>query len=116
MTGKQLNAIEKELSKRGYRKYTDCLVSSESWAWFKTIGKGDGGQGCQAAFRVWDFAKYGQTGADAYGLDFWASPLDTDSRIDIESNWEPLCDIDAFERMAADFDKFAREHLNNAKK
>lgn len=63
MTSEQLQALEAELGHRGYRKYTDCLTSYESWAWFKTFGKekDEGGyvvSGYQVAFRVWDFRKY----------------------------------------------------------
>lgn len=36
MTEKELQTIENELQKRGYKKYTTCLTSTESYAWFNT--------------------------------------------------------------------------------
>lgn len=57
MTPKQLKAIESRLQKRGYRKWTTALTSTESWAWFKSFGKeknedGHVISGYQIAFRV----------------------------------------------------------------
>ena len=39
MTEKEVEKIEAELQKRGYKKWTTALTSSEDWAWFKTFGK-----------------------------------------------------------------------------
>lgn len=116
MTEKELKAIESELEKRGYRKWTTALTSTETYAWFKTFDKEkdeDGYviSGYQIAFRVWDFRKYVDRNAPPYGFDFWTSPLGTDSRTDFTSNWEPICDIDTFERMAADFNQLVRKYL-----
>lgn len=110
MTDKELETIEAELEKRGYKKYTTCLTSTESWAWFKSFDKekdedGYVVNGYQVAFRVWDFTRYLDRGAPPYGLDFWTSALGTDSRMDFTSNWEPICDLDTFERMAEEFHK-----------
>ena len=110
MTTEELKKIEAELEKRGYRKYTTCLTSTESWAWFKSFDKEkdeDGYviNGYQVAFRVWYFScyMYRDKNIQPYGLDFWTSALGTDSRMDFTSNWEPICDIDTFERMAEEF-------------
>ena len=116
MTEKELETIEAELQRRGYRKYTTALTSSESWAWFKSFGKkqdeaGEVTDGYQIAFRVWDFTRYLDRGAPPYSLDFWTSALGTDSRMDFTSNWEPICDIDTFERMAEEFHKLVRKFV-----
>ena len=117
MTIQQLQFLEAELAKRGYKKWTRCLTSTESWSWFKTFEKeededGRVVSGYQIAFRVWDFTKYGQTDQNAYGLDFWASPISTDSRMDFTSNWEPICDVDAFEAMAKEFHDLSRKYID----
>lgn len=116
MTEKELETIEAELQRRGYRKYTTALTSSESWAWFKSFGKkqdedGEVTYGYQIAFRVWDFTRYLDRGAPPYSLDFWTSAQGTDSRMDFTSNWEPICDIDTFERMAEEFHKLVRKFV-----
>lgn len=116
MTDKELKKIEAELKKRGYRKYTTCLTSTESWAWFKSFDKEKNDDGCvvngyQVAFRVWDFTRYLDRNAPSYGFDFWTSALGTDSRMDFTSNWEPICDIDTFERMAEEFHNLVRKFV-----
>lgn len=121
MTEKELETIEAELQRRGYRKYTTALTSSESWAWFKSFGKkqdeaGEVTDGYQIAFRVWDGSKYpGCPKEHPYGLDFWTSALGTDSRMDFTSNWEPICDLDTFERMAKEFNALVRKYIKNEK-
>lgn len=117
MTPEELQSIEAELQRRGYRKWTSCLTSSESYAWLKTFGKvededGHVISGHQIAFRVWDFCRYVDRGAPPYGFDFWASPLGTDGCTGLTSSWEPIADIDTFERMAAEFEKLARKFIN----
>ena len=116
MTEKELKKIEAELERRGYKKYTTCLTSTESWAWFKTFDKekdedGYTISGYQIAFRVWDFRKYRDRDAPPYGFDFWTSALGTDCRMDFTSNWEPICDIDTFEWMAAEFHTLVRKFV-----
>lgn len=120
MTEKELETIEAELQKRGYKKYTSALTSTESYAWFKSFNKekDDDGyvvNGYQVAFRVWDFTRYLDRGAPPYSLDFWTSAQGTDSRMDFTSNWEPICDIDTFERMAAEFNQMVRKYLDELK-
>lgn len=115
MTADELQTLESELQKRGYRRYTTALTSSESYAWFKSFDKEtdeDGHliSGYQVAFRVWDLRKYRDRDAPPYGFDFWTSPLGTDFRTDFTSNWEPICDIDTFERMAAEFNQLVRKY------
>lgn len=118
MTAEQLKTIDAELQKRGYKKWTTALTSSEDWAWFKTFGKkqdeaGEVTDGYQIAFRVWDFTRCLDRGAPPYGFDFWTSAQGTDSRMDFTSNWEPICDIDTFERMAEEFHQLTRKYLQN---
>lgn len=118
MTSKELKAIEAELERRGYRKYTHPLTSSESWAWFKNFDKEEDEEGrvisgYQVAFRVWDFTDYDRT--HHYGFDVWASPLGADDFADIEVDWEPICDVDTFERMAAEFNTMVRKFVNPEK-
>lgn len=118
MTAEQLKKIEAELQKRGYKKWTTALTSSEDWAWFKSFGKkqdeaGEVTDGYQIAFRVWDFQKYKDRNAPDYGFDFWTSALGAGSRMDFTSNWEPICDIDTFERMAEEFHQLTRKYLQD---
>lgn len=120
MTANELKAIETELQKRGYRKYAQCLTSNETYAWFKTFDKEKDDDdyvisGYQIAFRVWDSRKYVDRNASPYGFDFWTSPLGSAFRTDFTSNWEPICDIDTFERMAAEFNQMVRKFVNPEK-
>lgn len=120
MTANELKAIETELQNRSYRKYVQCLTSNETYAWFKTFDKeeGEGGHeisGYQVAFRVWDFRMYVDRHCPPYGFDVWTSPLGSDFRADLTSNWEPICDIDTFERMAAEFNQMVRKFINPEK-
>lgn len=113
MTPDKLQTIEAELQRRGYHKWTTDLTSTETYAWFKSFGKekdedGDVVDGYQVAFRVWDWSKYTPAG---FGLDFWTSAIGTDNRMDFTANWEPICDIDTFERMAAEFNQMVREFV-----
>lgn len=117
MTAEQLQAIETELEKRGYRKYANYITSNETYAWFKTFGKekdedGDVIRGYQIAFRVWAPANTPTVAPPCYGLDFRTTALGTDSRMDFISNWEPVCDIPAFEHMAAEFNQLVRKYAN----
>lgn len=100
MTLQELKTLEVELSKRGYKKRTTCLTSTETYAWFKTFGKekdedGEVINGYQIAFRVWDWRQYmyRDKNMPPYGFDFCTSPLNTDFRMDFTANWEPICDI-----------------------
>ena len=118
MTAEQLKTIEAELQKRGYKKWTTALTSSEDWAWFKSFDKekdedGYVVNGYQIAFRVWDFTRYLDRGAPPYSLDFWTSALGADSRLDFTSNWEPICDIAIFEQMADEFHQLTKKYLQN---
>lgn len=117
MNKEQLHTLENLLSERGYKKWTTCLTSTESWSWFKSFDKqydedGDTIAGYQVAFRVWDFTKYGDKDVNAYGFDFWTSPIGTDCRMDFTSNWEPISDLDTFEAMARDFYELTKRFVN----
>lgn len=119
MTVEQLQTLEAALQKRGYRKWTTRLTFSESWAWFKTFDKecdDDGNviNGYQVAFRVWDYTHFPQSHKQ-YGFDMWTSALGTHSRIDLTSNWEPICDIPTFERIAAEFNQLVRKYVTPEK-
>ena len=79
MTAKELQTIENELQKRGYKKYTTGLTSTESYAWFKAFDKEKDDDdyvisGYQIAFRVWDSRKYVDRNAPTYRFDF-SAPL-----------------------------------------
>ena len=118
MTEKELEKIEAELQRRGYKKYTTCLTSTESWAWFKSFGKkqdeaGKVTDGYQIAFRVWDFRKYKDRNAPDYGFDFWTSASGAVGRMDFTSNWEPICDIYTFECMAKEFHQLTKKYLRD---
>lgn len=117
MTENELQALEIELQKRGYKKWTTALTSTESYAWFKSFGEEKDEDdhvinGYQVAFRVWDWRPYmhRDKNMQPYGFDFWTSPLGTKFRTDFASNWKPICDIDTFERMAAEFNAMVREY------
>lgn len=117
MTADELQTLESELQKRGYRKFIRAITDNETYAWFKSFNKEtdeDGHliSGYQIAFRVWDWRPYQNRDPymPPYSFDFWTSPLGTDSRTDFTSNWEPICDIDTFERMAAKFNQMARKY------
>lgn len=117
MTLKQLRELEAELERRGYKKWYCALTCNESWAWFKSFDKecdenGEVVSGYQIAFRVWDKTKYEPTDQNAYGFDFWTSPVGTVSRMDFTSNWEPICDFDTFEAMAADVHAIVKKYVN----
>lgn len=122
MTLQELKTLEVELNKRGYKKWTTCLTSTETYAWFKTFGKekdedGEVISGYQIAFRVWDWRQYMSRDKNMppYGFDFWTSPLNTDFRMDFTANWEPICDISTLERMAAKFNAMVRNFINHEK-
>lgn len=122
MTTEELQSIEGELEKRGYRKWTTALTSTESYAWFKSFDKekDDDGfvvNGYQIAFRVWDWRRYMDRipHMPPYGLDFWTSPLGSDFRADFAANWKPIADIDTFERMAAEFNQMVRKFIKPEK-
>lgn len=120
MTADELQTLESELQRRGYKKWTTALTSTESYAWFKTFDKekdedGHVISGYQVAFRVWDWRKYVDRNAPPYGFDFWTSALGCNGRIDFTSNWEPIADIDTFERMAAEFNQIVRKFVNPEK-
>lgn len=122
MTADKLQTLESELQKRGYRKSMVGLTSNETYAWFKSFGKDwDEDEhitnGYQIAFRVWDWRQYQHRDKNMppYGFDFWTSPLGTDFRMDFTSNWEPIADIDTFERMAAEFNAMVRKYVNPEK-
>lgn len=122
MTADELQTLESELQKRGYRKLIRAITDNETYAWFKSFDKEtdeDGHliSGYQVAFRVWDWRPYQNRDPymHPYGFGFWTSPLGTDSRVDCESNWEPICDIDTFERMAAEFNQMVRKFVKPEK-
>lgn len=116
MTADELQTLESELQKRGYRKWTTALTSTESYAWFKSFDKDWDEEehitsGYQIAFRVWDWRPYQyDKNMSPYGFDFWTSPLGTDFRMDFTANWETIADIDTFERMAAEFNQMVRKY------
>lgn len=112
MTEKELKAIESELQKRGYRKWTVFLTSKESYGWFKTFG-GEGNE-WQIEFRVWDFTKYRDIPGEPYGFDVWRSPKNSHNN-SCECGWKPICDIGTFERMAAEFNAIVRKFINPEK-
>lgn len=116
MTPDELQTIEAELQKRGYRKFTHSLTSTESWAWFKTFHRirdryGDVIDSYQIAFRVWNWRSHKDSNTPEHGLDFWTAATGAGCRMDFTANWEPICDIDAFERLAADFNALVRSHI-----
>lgn len=122
MTEKELQVLESKLQRRGYKKWTTCLTSTEAYAWFKTFDKekdedGHVISGYQIAFRVWDWRQYLERDSNThpYGLDFWTSALGCNGRMDFTSNWEPICDIDTFERMAAEFNQMVRKYVTPEK-
>ena len=107
MTDKELKTLESELQKRCYRKWTVWLTAKESYGWFKTFG-GEGNE-WQIEFRVWDYRLYHDPYGEPYGFDVWMSPKNGCNN-SCECGWEPICDIDTFERMAAEFNQMMRKY------
>lgn len=112
MTATELNAIEKALESRGYRKWTVALTSHETYGWFKTFG--DEGNEWQIEFRVWDYKQYHDPYGEPYGLDVWMSPRNAHNN-SCECSWTPIADIATFERMADSFNQMVRKYVNPEK-
>lgn len=108
MTVKELQSLESELQKRGYKKWNVCLTSKESYGWFKTFGEKD--NEWQLEFRVWDYAKYDDPYGEPYGFDVWMSPKNGYNN-SCECGWQPIADLDAFERMAEEFNQLVRKYV-----
>lgn len=110
MTAKQLHALETELQRRGYCKWTRCLSSHESWGWFKTFGRR--GRDYEVEFRVWDHTQciFPVPDWDAYGIDIWTTPRNHLNN-SLEVDWDSIADIDAIERLAADFNTLIRKYI-----
>lgn len=113
MKAEELRKIEAELEQRGYRKSTGETNDDCAWCWYKYFGeKRIGAGGWLVMFRVWDGSKYYRGTPDtAYGFGFVTMPTSI-HMIRFESNWDPICDIDAFERMAAEFNAIVRKYAN----
>lgn len=115
MTSEELQTIEAELQKRGYRKLSRGLTANETYGWFKTIGNDEGDYVME--FRVWKHVvPYSYPAEHHIGLDFYSTVLGLHTYAEFEMGWEPVCDIPAFERMAAEFNKLARKYINPEKK
>lgn len=108
MTEKELKSLESELLKRGYKKWTCALTDNESYGWFKTFG--DEGNDFQLEFRVWDFTKYHDPYGEPYGFDVWTSPKNAHNN-SCKFGWEPIADIDTFERMAEEFNRMVKKFV-----
>lgn len=118
MTLAQLTILEALLENRGYRKWTNAKVGNEDYDWFKTVPMtsdpyDDPAAGYQMAFRVWDWTEYPDSlrpEYEEYGVEFWASLLGSDGRIELNASWRPIRDVAAFERMAAEFYELTKRH------
>lgn len=114
MTEKELHTIESELEKRGYRKFTRGLTSNETYGWFKAIDKDK--DGYLMEFRVWKYVvPYSYPVEHHIGFDFYSTILGLPTYAEFEMGWEMTCDIDTFERMAAEFNQMVRKYVNPEK-
>lgn len=109
MTLSQLNHLEADLEKRGYKKWTNYLIGKEDYAWFKSFGvhtdkNGDSDNDYQIAFRVWNCENH-YAGHDFYpNAKIWITvtmlPSNLNDRIDVDYSLQlDIPDISMCERM-----------------
>ena len=114
MTEKELKTIESILEKRGYRKLTRGLTANEMYGWFKTIDWDK--DGYLMEFRVWKCVVPYSCPVEHYiGFDFYSTISGLPTYAEFEMGWEPIADINTFERMAAEFNQMVRKFVNSEK-
>lgn len=109
MTSKQLEKLEADLQKRGYKKWTTCLVGREDYDWFKSFGEHkdeDGDTTCdyQIAFRIFQWCRKYDNFYPPKGSEVWLTvtmiPTTFDNRLDCDYSLQiDVPDIDMCEDM-----------------
>lgn len=112
MTDKELKSLESELQKRRYSRYDGEFPRGESWGWSKAFG--EKANEYLIEFHVRDLRPYYFLNGDPYGFDMWTA-LKNHQKHYLKCSWEPICDIDTFERMAAEFNQMVRRYINPEK-
>ncbi len=110
MTKKQIDAFEKKLLKRGYKKWTHALYDEEEYDVSKMVKDDEGNKQYQIIYRFWDFEKY-KAGA-GYSVDLVVMPC-IDGRADMTlSNFGkfPISDVDQVEKLARLYFFFLKEN------
>lgn len=112
MTPTELQKLEAALEKRDYRKWTNCLIGKEDYAWFKSFGEhldkyGDRDNDYQIAFRIYDWIKnypqYARPEESSIGVTVTMIPSNLDNRVDCDYSLQlAVPDIDLCERMFKD--------------
>lgn len=108
MTPDQLTRLEAELARRGYKKWTNCLIGKEDYAWFKSFGihkdaDGDLDRDYQIAFRITDWMSRDPRDRPeraSVGVTVTMLPSGLNNRIDVDYSLQlEVPDIDLCERM-----------------
>lgn len=121
MTPKQLKSLEVELEKRGYKKWTQCLVGREDFAWAKSFGVhedkyGDTTNDYQLFFRFTDWrGKYDHFNPPK-GSEVWLTvtmiPTELDNRLDCDYSLQvDTPDVDMCEAMMNEFFETAKRYI-----
>lgn len=122
MTSLELKNLEAELIKRGYKKWTTCLVGREDYAWFKSFNEhkdNDGDTTCdyQIAFRIYDFRSRYDTFSQSERSGIWVTvtmvPTNLDNRLDCDYSLRvDVPDVETCEKMMAEFYVVAKKYIN----
>lgn len=107
----EIQELETNLEKNGYKKWTTCLSSSESWGWFKSIKNKEGELKYQIEYRVWDWRELKRKD-DIHTPDFGIDILilmHGNNRVDMIIN--DIIAIDKTEKVAEDFYNLCINHM-----
>lgn len=103
---KECEDLEKQLTERGYKKYTVALTSSEDYAYFKSFKEGEETL-YQISYRFWDWRKYpGQE--DRIGVDI-VIIVSNRGRTDMIISY-PELNFDEVEGIAKEFYELCKRH------
>lgn len=121
MTSTQLTKLEAELERRGYKKWTTCLIGREDYDWVKQFGvhpDEDGDRVCdyQIAFRVYDWRKckdLNMPKQSEIGVTVTMIPINLDHRLDFDYSLQTeVPDVSLCEAMMKDLYETAKKHIN----
>lgn len=110
MTKKQIDAFEKKLIKRGYKKWVRACYGEEDYDVSTAVRDNDGELLYQIIYRFWDFEQY-RVGA-GYSVDLAIMPR-LDGRADIilsDFDKFPIEDVDQVEKLARLYYFFLKEN------
>lgn len=97
--------LEKQLTEKGYKKYTTCLTSNEDYAYFKSVKEEDKLL-YQIAYRFWDWRKYPDQ--NRIGVDILII-VSNNGRTDMIISYPDL-GIDGLEKVAHEFYELCKKH------